>query len=157
MLSQALTQQLQTQIGYELSASQTYLGMAAYLHTQNLEGWAAFFERQSTEEREHALKIFHFLLETGVEVKLSAIPEVSTTFKSVLEVVSVSLEYEQKVSKAFRDMAATAIKEGDFTGFQFLQWFLEEQIEEEATFERLKAMLETGINLFQAEALLPKE
>jgi bacterioferritin B len=154
MLSPALTSALQTQIGYEFGASQTYLGMAAYFHAQNLSKWAAFFERQSAEEREHALKIFHFLLETGSPAKLPAIPEVPVQYASALEVVQKSLEQEQRVTKAFKDMAALALQAGDFTGFGFLQWFLEEQVEEEASFERLIALVESGINLFQAETLL---
>ena len=156
MLSAALTTALQTQIGYEFSASQTYLGMAAYFHAQNLGGWATFFERQSAEEREHALKIFHYRLETGSPAKLPSIPEVPVEYSSALETVEKSLEQEQKVTKAFKDMTATALKEGDYTGFGFLQWFLAEQVEEEATFERLIALLKSGINLFQAEALLPQ-
>ncbi len=156
MLSTALTNALQTQIGYEFSASQTYLGMAAYFHAQNLDGWAKFFERQSAEEREHALKIFHYLLETGSPAKLPIIPEAPVEYRSALETVEKSLEQEQKVSQAFKDMAAIALKEGDYTGFGFLQWFIEEQVEEEATFERLIALVKSGINLFQAEALLPQ-
>ncbi len=155
MLSTALTQALQNQIGYEFAASQTYLGMAAYFHTQNLEGWATFFEKQSAEEREHALKIFHFLLETGSAAKLPAIAEAPVQYSSALETVQKSLEQEQRVTKSFQDMAALALKEADFTGFGFLQWFLTEQVEEEATFERLIALIESGINLFQAENLLP--
>jgi ferritin len=154
MLSTALTTALQTQIGYEFSASQTYLGMAAYFHAQNLNGWAAFFEKQSAEERDHALKIFHFLLETGSPVKLPAIAEAPVQYTSALETVQKSLEQEQKVTKSFQSMAAIALQEADFTGFGFLQWFLTEQVEEEATFERLIALVESGINLFQAEALL---
>lgn len=154
MLSPALTKALQTQIGYEFSASQTYLGMAAYFHAQNLGKWAAFFERQSLEEREHALKIFHFLLETGSPTMLPGLPEAPVQYVSALEVLKKSLEQEQRVTAAFKDMAAIALRDGDFTGFGFLQWFLEEQVEEEATFERLIALVESGINLFQAEALL---
>ena len=154
MLSTALIQALQTQIGYELSASQTYLGMAAYFHVQNLNGWAKFFEAQAAEEREHALKIFHFLLETGSPAKLPAIPEAPVQYASALETVQKSLAQEQAVTKSFQNMASIALKEADFTGFGFLQWFLAEQVEEEATFERLIALVESGINLFQAEALL---
>jgi bacterioferritin B len=155
MLSNPLTQALQQQIGYEFAASQTYLGMAAYFHSQNLEKWAKFFENQSAEEHEHALKIFHFLLETGSPVQLPAIPEVPVQYTNALETLQKSLEQEQKVTKSFQNMAAMSLKEADFTGFGFLQWFLTEQVEEEATFERLIALVESGINLFQAENLLP--
>ncbi len=154
MLSAALTTQLQAQIGYEFSASQTYLGMAGYFHAQNLEGWAKFFEKQSSEERQHALKIFHFLLETGSPAQLPAIPEAPVDYASPLEVLEKSLEQEKRVTKAFQTMAATALADADFTGFGFLQWFLEEQVEEEASFERLIALVKSGINLFQAQTLL---
>ena len=154
MLSSALTTQLQAQIGYEFAASQTYLGMAGYFHSQNLEGWAEFFEKQSSEERTHALKIFHFLLETGSPAQLPAIPEVPVQYNSPLEVLEKSLEQEKRVTKAFQTMAATALSNADFTGFGFLQWFIEEQVEEEASFERLIALVQSGINLFQAQTLL---
>jgi bacterioferritin B len=154
MLSPALTTALQAQIGYEFGASQTYLGMAAHFHAHNLEKWAAFFERQSLEEREHALKIFHFLLETGSPAKLPAIAEAPVQYTSALEVLQKSLQQEQRVTQAFKDMSALALREADFTGFGFLQWFLSEQVEEEASFERLIALVESGINLFQAQALL---
>ncbi len=154
MLSQALTEQLQAQIGYEFSASQVYLGMAGYFHAQNLNGWAEFFEKQSSEERQHALKIFHFLLETGSPAQLPTIPQAPVQYASALETLEKSLEQEKRVTKAFQTMAATALANADFTGFGFLQWFLEEQVEEEATFERLIALVQSGVNLFQAEALL---
>jgi ferritin len=157
MISTALATQLRTQIGHEFTASHTYLGMSAYFRSQNLDGWANFFERQANEERDHALKIFHFLLEVGETVELPAIPSVSVSYESALETVQKSLQYEQKVTKSFQTMAQTAVRDEDFTGLQFLNWFLSEQIEEEATFEKLIALIESGINLFQAESLLPSE
>ncbi len=157
MISNALATQLRAQIGHELTASHTYLGMAAYFRSQNLDGWANFFERQASEERDHALKIVHFLLETGETIELPAIPSVPVSYENALETVQKSLQYEQKVTKSFQNMAAGAVKDGDLTGLQFLNWFLNEQIEEEATFQKLIALIESGINLFQAEALLPSE
>ena len=157
MISKALATQLRTQIGAEFTASQTYLGMSAYFRAENLDGWATFFERQAAEERQHALKIFHFLLEIGETVELPAMPSVPVTYKNALETVQKSLHYEQKVTKSFQKMAQIAVKDGDFTGLQFLNWFLNEQIEEEALFAKLIALIESGINLFQAESLLPSE
>lgn len=157
MISEALAGLLNQQIVHELRASQVYLGMSVYCAGLNLDGWASFFERQSGEEREHALKIVRFLSEVGAPVSLEAIPEAATGYGSLLEAVSKSLEYERKVSDSFRVMARVAQEHHDHTGYGFLQWFLEEQVEEENTFARLEAMLESGLNPFQAEAFLPKE
>ncbi|MCS7057937.1 MAG: ferritin [Meiothermus sp.] len=156
MISQTLQQMLNEQLTRELTASQQYLGMAAYAGSQNLEGWQAFFERQSEEEREHALKIFRFLVEVGAPVKLAALPEVKSEYASLLEATQTALAYEQKVTRDFQAMAQAALEEKDHTTYQFLQWYLEEQIEEESQFDRLVALLESGLNPFLAESLLSK-
>ncbi|PZA06350.1 MULTISPECIES: ferritin [unclassified Meiothermus] len=156
MISKRLQERLNQQIGHELTASQQYLGMAAYCGGLNLSGWQAFFERQSEEERTHALRIFRFLLEVGAPVRLPALPEVKTEYASLLEANQAALAYEQKVTRDFQAMAQAALEENDHTTYAFLQWYLQEQIEEESQFSRLVSLLESGLNPFLAESLLPK-
>ncbi|WP_243455302.1 ferritin [Meiothermus sp. CFH 77666] len=157
MISEALAGLLNQQIVQEFRASQVYLGMSVYCTGLNLDGWTGFFERQSQEEREHALKIVRFLSEAGAPVSIEAVPGAATRYGSLLEAVSKSLEYERKVSDSFRIMAKVAQEHHDHTGYGFLQWFLGEQIEEENIFARLEAVLESSLNPFQAETLPPKE
>jgi ferritin len=157
MIHAELHAALEAQIGHELRTSHQYLAISIAMHAQNMDGFAAFFLRQSQEEREHALKIIAFLNEVGAPAKLGGLEKVQTEFGSALEAVRSSLEYERAVTKNFQRMAGLALEKGDHITHSFLGWFLNEQIEEEATFSRLQAILESGLNPFQAQLLLPKE
>ena len=148
---------LETQIGHELRASQQYLAISIAMHAQNLDGFADFFERQSEEERAHALKIIHFLNDLGQPAKLGALEAVKTEFTAVLEALQTSLEYERRVTQSFKRMASLALERHDHIAQQFLGWFLIEQVEEEGLFSRLIAILESGLNPFQAQEMLPKD
>ncbi|HWP31664.1 MAG TPA: ferritin [Fimbriimonadales bacterium] len=156
MLSPKLVEALRKQIGSELTASHQYLAVASYFGMQSLNGWAEFFFRQSDEEKEHAMKIINFLLRCSVEPRFPALAEAKPNFKSVLDAVERCLRWEKEVTKQFYAMADVALKEKDYTTFQFLQWFIEEQVEEEDLMTQLVDLVRSGINLFQAEPLLPK-
>ncbi|MCL5965224.1 MAG: ferritin [Deinococcus sp.] len=157
MISAELAKSLNEQVGHELTASQQYLAIAVYFAQQNLDGWAGLFYRQSEEEREHALKIVRFLVDAGVKFDIPATAKAAPSFKSAADAVKKAHQWELQVTQQFQEMARIATEKRDYTGFQFLQWFIEEQVEEVTTMEKLLALLESGINLFQAEALLPKE
>jgi ferritin len=157
LISSKLAQQLKEQIGHELGAHQQYLAIGTYFAQQNLDRWAALFYHQAAEEKEHTLKIVRFLTDVGEVAHFPAIPAASTDFKSASDAVSQALQWERTVTEQFQTMARTALAEGDFVGFQFLQWFLEEQVEEVSSMEKYLALVESGINLFQAEALLEIE
>lgn len=90
-------------------------------------------------------------------VHFPAIPAASTGFKSAADAVAQALKWERTVTEQFQTMAKIALAESDYVGFQFLQWFLEEQVEEVSSMEKYLALVESGINLFQAEALLEIE
>jgi bacterioferritin B len=157
MISSKLGDALNNQIASEFSASNHYLAIAAYFAQQSLDGWAGFFYRQSEEEREHGLKILRFLIDNGASVTLPAVGEAKTSFEDARAAVGAALESERKVSRQFDDMAAAATEEKDYRSLQFLQWFIEEQVEEEATMGKLVALVESGLNLFQAQSFLPEE
>ncbi len=154
MLSKKLVKALNVQIGSEFSASNHYLAIAAYFAKQSLDDWADFFYTQSEEERMHGLKILRFLIDNDAEVSLPAIKEASLDFKDNLAAVNSALESERNVSKQFDNMATIASKEGDYRGLQFLQWFINEQVEEEATMGKLVDLVASGINMFQAQQFL---
>ncbi|ADD27682.1 ferritin [Meiothermus ruber] len=157
MISSKLAQKLQEQVGHELGAHQQYLAIGTYFAQQNLDKWAALFYQQAAEEKEHAMKIVRFLTDVGEVVHFPAIPAASTGFKSAADAVAQALKWERTVTEQFQTMAKIALAEGDYVGFQFLQWFLEEQVEEVSSMEKYLALVESGINLFQAEALLEVE
>jgi ferritin len=155
MISDALTDALNQQIGSELSASHHYLAIAAYFAGRSLDDWAAFFHRQSEEERTHALKILDFLIDNDARVSFPAVGAFDAEFPDALGAVRGALESERKVSGQFDAMASLAAEHQDHRGAQFLQWFINEQVEEEATMSKLVDLVSSGINLFQAQQYLP--
>lgn len=155
MISKQLAKMLNEQIGHELQASQQYLAISIYFHMKQLDGWGAFFRRQAAEERFHAMKILDFLISVDSRPIVPSVEGVSSDFKSDLDPVKASLEWERQVTKQIHDMADQAFKDKDHTSLQFLQWFISEQIEEENLMEKFVALVKSGINMFQAEPLLP--
>jgi ferritin len=142
------------QISSELSAHQHYMAIAIYFKRQSLDRWAALFHKQAMEEAGHAMKIVDFLTDCEVELDLPAIPAASSKFAAPVDACRAALKSEQSVSRQFQDMADAATAEKDFRAFQFLQWFIEEQVEEESKMQKLIDLLESGVNPFVAQGLL---
>jgi ferritin len=156
MLSKTLAKALNSQIASEFSASNHYLAIATYFAQQSLDEWAAFFMRQSEEERMHGLKILTYLIDNDAEVHLPAVAEARTDFDDALQAVSSALASERMVTQQFNDMAFIASENKDYRGLQFLQWFINEQVEEEATMGKLVDLVKSGLNLFQAQQYIPQ-
>ena len=154
MISERLKTMLNEQVGHELAAHNYYLGMAAYFGLENHDKWAEIFHAQSLEEREHALKIVKFLVDVGAQEEIPSLPPAKVRYGSALDVVKAALENEQKVTAQFQAMAKAALEENDFTSFQFLQWFIEEQVEEESTMERYVDLLSSEREVFKAEMIV---
>jgi ferritin len=154
MISQQLAKLLIAQVSSELGAHQVYLGISLYFERQSLHGWAKVFHDQSVEEAGHASKIMAFLLDNEVEFDLPGLPAATTHYESASAAVNVALASEIKVTGQFNTMASAAVAASDHRGLQFLQWFIDEQVEEERTMRALLDLLATGINLFQAQELL---
>ena len=154
MISKRLADLLVAQIESELTAHQNYQGISIYFRRQSLNRWGALYHAQSVEEASHARKIIDFLIDQDVEFDLPALPRAKTSFKSGLDAVKATLDSERRVSAQFQQMAKAAVDEADHTSLQFLQWFIEEQVEEERTAQALVDLVASGINLFQAEPLL---
>lgn len=154
MISKRLAEMLTAQIASELSAHMIYQAISIYFRRQSLQRWGKLYFDQSVEEAKHADKIMDFLVDQDVAFELPKLPGAKTEFKSALDAARTALSNEQKVSGQFQAMARTALDEGDHTAYQFLQWFLEEQVEEERTAQALVDLVGSGINLFQAEPLL---
>jgi ferritin len=156
MISKRLAKLLIEQVGHELGAHQKYLGISVYFERQSLDGFGKLFRGQSVEEAKHAQKIIDFLVDNDVDFVLPALKSAPTSFKSASDAMQTTLDNERTVTAQFEAMAKAATEEEDATSFQFLQWFLEEQVEEERKAQALVDLVASGINLFQAEALLDR-
>ena len=154
MLSAELRKLLIAQIGNELGAHQLYLAIAIYFERQSLDGWGRLFREQSIEEAQHAQKIIDFLIDNDVDFDLPALKATSTWFDSPAAAARKALESERTVAGQFDRAAGVAVAHDDHRGFQFLQWFIAEQVEEESKLQHIVDLIESGINLFQAEANL---
>lgn len=133
MLSKKLQTELNNQINNELFAEYEYLSMAAYFHSINLDGVANYFHVQAQEEHFHAMKIFHFVLDKGGKVALKPIAQPDVDFASPVKVFEMALDHEKKVTKTINKLMDEAIKENDHAVNSFLKWYVDEQVEEEAS------------------------
>jgi ferritin len=154
MLSAELRKLLIAQVGNELGAHQLYLAIAIYFERQSLDRWGKLFREQSVEEAQHAQKIIDFLVDNDVEFDLPALKATSTRFESPAAAARRALDSERAVTGQFDRAAAAALANGDHRGYEFLGWFIDEQVEEESKLQRVVDLIESGINLFQAEPLL---
>ena len=142
MLNPTVQQALNDQVQKELHSAYIYLSMAAYFEAENLPGAAHWMRSQAGEEQEHAMKIFDFIQDRGGRVTLQAIDAPPATFSSPLAVFEASYAHEQKVTKSIHDLYALAIKEGDYPTQVMLQWFIDEQVEEEKNASAIMAQLQ---------------
>jgi ferritin len=136
-MSAALRQAFNDQIALEFSAAFAYLAMAAHFEDANLDGFAHWMKVQYGEETEHAEKFFHFVLARGERPHLAALPEPGQKFSSVEEVFAKALEHEQMVTAAINRIYEMASAEKDYASLPLLQWFVTEQVEEEANVTRI--------------------
>ena len=156
LISEKLTQGMNDQVGRELGASSQYLQLASYFARDNLRELATFFFRQADEEREHAVKFVHYLVETGGKV---AIPQVTGAqdVASAEAGVQAALDGEKKVTEQINDLSAIAAEDQDYASLRFLGWFSEEQIEETSTMaELLSVVRRAGDQLLLVEEYLSR-
>lgn len=141
LISEKMNQALNAQIGRELMASNQYLNIAGYFDNEGLPELAGFFFRQSDEEREHALRFVHFVLDAGGSVSISSIEAADQAIQSAEQAVKTSLDWELEVTRQINELMDQAIEENDHTTQQFLRWFVDEQLEEVSTMEELLAVV----------------
>ena len=141
MLSKKMEAALNGQIAYEAHATTSYLSMASWCEKQGLPGCAEFFYAQSDEERMHMLKIVRFVNECGGHALIPKVDAPPNDYKSLEDAFKAALKQEQEVTKQIHNLTDLALKGKDFPAFQFLQWFVEEQVEEEAQFSGILDMI----------------
>lgn len=132
MISKEMEKAFNAQIELEGYASFLYLSMASWCDREGLEGCAQFMHRQSEEEREHMLKIFHYLSEVGGFALTPEVKQPPHEFGSVQEMFSQVYAHEQKVTASIHNLTKLSTSLGDHAAHNFLQWYVEEQREEEA-------------------------
>jgi ferritin len=154
MISEQASKLLVAQVAQELNAHQMYMGISLYFERQSLRGWAKLFHDQAVEEAGHGGKIMAFLIDNEVDFALPAVRSAPTTYASARAAVETALASEQKVTGLFETLVNTCRDAQDNRSLQFLWWFVEEQVEEERTARALLDLIDSGINLFQAESML---
>ncbi len=140
-MHQRVVEAINRQVGSELSASYSYLGMSAWCERQKFTGAARWLRLQSQEEYLHAMKLLDFLLARDCDVDLKPIEAPRVPFSSLLDVFERALEQEQEVSRQIDALYETAFTEKAFAAVAELQWFLTEQVEEEKTGREIVAKL----------------
>jgi len=133
MISAEMEKALCTQLDREFYSAYLYLSMSAYCSHIEFAGAAHWFKTQYEEEQLHATKIFNYLIDQGVHVVLGKIPKPPSEFGAILEVFQASLKHEQEMTARLNDLSDQALKEKDHATYNLLQWFVNEQVEEEAT------------------------
>jgi ferritin len=142
MAATRFVERLNEQIAHEFAASQQYIANAVYYDAQTLPRLAAFFYQQAVEERNHALMMVRYLLDSDAQVSIPGVEPPETEFGDVVAPVALALEQEKRVSDQIGGLMAVAREEADFQSEQFVQWFLKEQVEEVATISSLLAVVE---------------
>ena len=145
-------------IGNEFAASQQYVAIAVYYDSETLPQLAAHFYRQAVEERNHALMMVQFLLDSEHPVTIPSVPAPRSDFADAVTPVRLALEQERTVTDQISALTALAGEEGDQVGQQFLQWFLKEQLEETSSMSDLLKVVEraSASNLLLAEEYLAR-
>jgi ferritin len=156
-MDEALLQAFNDQIQLEFASAYTYLQMAAWCETNDLAGFATWMRAQWAEESQHALKFVDFVLDRDGEVRLQPIEAPPATFRSPLDLIQRAHQHEQRVTTAIGALYAQASQAHDYTSLPLLQWFLNEQIEEEAAVRQIEAELRMAGDSAVALLLLDRE
>ena len=133
---------LNAQIGNELAAHNQYLACAVHYDVETMPRMAAFFYAQALEERDHAMMMVQYLLDTDAQVTIPGVDAPVATFADVVAPVQLALDQERRVTEQINGLLRIAREEADFASEQFLQWFIKEQVEEVATMSDLLRVVE---------------
>lgn len=137
MLSKKIETALNEQIAKEAYASNYYLAMASWCEKSGLRGCAAFMYQQSEEELEHMMRLLRYVNAAGGHALVSEIKEPSNAYKSISQVFQLALEHEIGVTKSINKLVELCFSEKDYSSFNFLQWYVSEQHEEEKLFNSI--------------------
>jgi ferritin len=142
MPSERFVEALNNQIGREFNAAHQYMAVGAYYDRETFPRLAKFFYAQAEEERGHAMKMVNYLRDTGADLRLGEVRSPRTSFADHVEPISLALESERKVTVAISGLFEIARETNDYASESFMQWFVDEQVEEEAMMEALLQVAE---------------
>ncbi len=141
MITKKLEKEINDQINRELYSAYLYLSMSAWFKSQNLDGFATWMHVQYEEESFHAMKLFDYIVERGGTIELQAIDKPDNEFNDVIHVFELTLEHERFITDCINNLMNIAIEEKDHAAKSFLQWYIDEQVEEEANVDKLLTTL----------------
>jgi ferritin len=157
LISQELQNSINAQVGREFGASLQYVNIASYFDADSLPQLAAFFYRQAEEEKMHAMKFVHYIVDAGGQVRIPAVAGPKSDFASAKEAVQAALDWELEVTKQINALMDLAIKQNDHIAQDFLRWFVTEQLEEVKTMDTLlRVVTRAGENLLWVEDFLAR-
>ncbi|HNV85875.1 MAG TPA: ferritin [Candidatus Omnitrophota bacterium] len=161
MLSKKMHAKLNEQIEIEAYSSNLYLAMASWASENALPGSAKFLYKQAEEERSHMMKIFEYLNRIGEHACVPALKEPPCDYKKIEAMFEQALKHEQSVTQAIHELMDLAVTSKDYASAGFLQWFVDEQVEEEETFRAILDMLKMagvkeGRNIYLADKEIGK-
>lgn len=156
LISAELATAINEQIGNEYGAHLQYIAIASYFEQQKLKLLAKLFFEQAEEEKEHALKLVRYMLDTQSDLRIPAIPAPRPAFASAEEAVAAALKWEQDVTAQITRLMEIAVKHSDYMSQSFLQWFIDEQLEEITKMDQLLSVVRRAgeRNLLMVEAYL---
>lgn len=137
MLSEKLHAALNDQMNFEFYSAHAYLAMAAYCTAEAYDGFANFFLVQAEEERYHAMKFYNFLSNLGYRATIDGFEPPHNEFTSILDAFESALSHEKEVTQRIYHLSDIALDEREHATMAFLKWFIDEQVEEESTFDTL--------------------
>lgn len=158
MAAPRFVEQLNVQIGNEFAAHHQYVACAAYYDALTMPRMAAFFYAQALEERDHAMMLVRYLLDSDAPVTIPGVDAPKSRFADVVEPVRVALDQERRVTEQVNGLTAVAREENDYASDQFMQWFIREQVEEVATMSDLLTVVTRAAHDLEAiEEYLARE
>ena len=157
MISEKLLKELNEQFNFELESAYVYMAMAAYCSAEDYDGFAHFFILQAQEEYQHAMKFYDFIYDMDGRATMKAIPEPDNVYDSILDAFKKALAHEELVTSKINKIMDIAIEENNHATKNFLQWFIEEQVEEENNMKKIISNLERIDGHFQGMYMLDKE
>lgn len=137
MLTKEMEQLINDQFNKELYSVNLYLSMSSYFKSRDLDGFAHFFRIQAQEEQMHAMKQFDYIHQVDGVITMQAVDAPPHVFESIQQVFELSLAHERLVTKSIYNIVEQSLKDKDFATHAFFQWFITEQVEEEATVKTL--------------------
>ncbi len=157
MPAERFVEQLNIQIGNEFAAHQQYVACAVYYDALTMPQMASFFYAQALEERDHAMMMVNYLIDSDAPVIIPGVAAPQVEFADLVAPVALALDQERRVSAQINELTKIAREEADFASDQFMQWFIKEQVEEVATMSDLLAVVRRSSDIEAIEDYVQRE